>query len=293
MTADPTILLTNDDGIDAPGLAALHDRLSEVGTVRVVAPQGNRSASGRSLTISRAVERGERTIDIDFDAEAGHLTYEVPHEHHDRGYALEATPCDCAIVGIHAFETPDLVVSGCNTGANLGGHVLTRSGTVSAAIESAIAGVPAMAVSMDLLRRPDDMAPEDFATAADVAGELAEYALTEGVFDEADYLNVNVPNGESTVAGAEVTHPSDTYPLEGAGDGEGFEIRAQLLNRMTPEEAGEPAGTDRHALMSGKVSVSPLSVPRRPTTAPTLERFVDRLDASAAGGDAELAVFGE
>jgi 5'-nucleotidase len=273
MQDEPSILLTNDDGIDAPGMEVLYERLSRLGSVRVVAPHRDQSGSGRSLTINRARERG--AVDVAVDREAGEFSYEVPHEPHELGYALDATPCDCVILGVHAFETPDLVVSGPNAGLNLGGHVMTRSGTVSAAIEAAIADVPAIAVSMEH-REPAE--PDAFATAAAVTADLADHALGGDVFDMADYLNVNVPTPGTNIAGAELTRPAETYPLEGAGDGDRFEIRAELLDRSAGAVDAEVPGTDRHAVVRGRVSVSPLAVPRSPTAVPALEEFVDGFD---------------
>jgi len=288
MQDDPSILLTNDDGIDAPGMAALYERLSRLGSVRVVAPCRDQSGSGRSLSLARARERG--TAEVAVDREAGQFAYEVPHEPHEYGYALDATPCDCVILGLHAFETPDLVVSGCNAGLNLGGHVLTRSGTVSAAIEAAIADVPAIAVSMDHVRR-ESPGVEAFDTAAAVTADLAEHALDAGVFERADYLNVNVPGPGTELAGAAMTRPCDTYPLEGAGDEDRFEIRAELFDAAAAPADAEVAGTDRHAVTQGKVSVSPLTVPRSPTSVPELSEFV--ASAGSADRPAESALAGE
>ncbi|MEF8831842.1 MAG: 5'/3'-nucleotidase SurE, partial [Halobacteriales archaeon] len=103
---DPVILLTNDDGIDSPGLGALYDALSEVGEVTAVAPADDHSAVGRSIEQSASV----------FE--------------HELGYAVDGPPASCVVGGLEALlPDADLVVSGCNQGANLGAYVLGRSGT--------------------------------------------------------------------------------------------------------------------------------------------------------------------
>jgi len=122
------ILVTNDDGIHAPGIKALADALAKVGDVAVVAPDRERSAVGHALTLHhplRAVQLGPDMFSVD------------------------GTPTDCVNLGIHNLISfkPDLVVSGINRGGNLGDDV-TYSGTVSAALEAALMGIPAFAVSL-------------------------------------------------------------------------------------------------------------------------------------------------
>ena len=117
------VLLTNDDGIDETGLRALHEALSGVAEVTVVAPADDQSAVGRSLSSRVAVDRRET------------------------GYAVHGTPADCVVAGLQSLAPDvDLVVSGCNRGANLGQYTLGRSGTVSAAVEAAFFECPAIAV---------------------------------------------------------------------------------------------------------------------------------------------------
>lgn len=172
LDSDPHILLTNDDGIDAPGIRALHDALSAVGTVTVVAPDRNRSAVGRSLSYGRT--RSSRDDDdFSLDLETDSFTSPVPHTDHELGYAVDGTPCDCAIVGTNGLEPqPDIVVSGCNSGANLGAYVFSRSGTVSAAMEAAFLGTPSIAVSLDTLGYDRDLEPGDFERAGEITADL-------------------------------------------------------------------------------------------------------------------------
>ena len=186
------VLLTNDDGIEAEGLQTLRRALREVPGIElaVIAPDGNSSATARSITTRRPLWVEE----IDF----GDGSY---------GYATDGTPVDCvrfAKLGlIEGFEA-DVVVSGINHGSNLGDDI-TYSGTVAAAFEGLVLGLPAIAVSQQSQAREMDFrlgSKFDFRTAARftarVVEELSEVPLPEGTL-----LNINVPAGE--VSGVEVT----------------------------------------------------------------------------------------
>jgi 5'-nucleotidase len=160
----PVVVLTNDDGIHAPGLAALEKALAELGDVYVVAPEREQSACGHALTLHRplrALKMGERR------------------------FAVNGTPSDCANMAVLGFlpETPVLIVSGINHGANLGDDV-TYSGTVSAAMEGTILGVPSIAVSL--------VDGGDFEVAGRVARLIAMRVLVGGLPGNT-LLNVNVP----------------------------------------------------------------------------------------------------
>ncbi|GGL54117.1 5'/3'-nucleotidase SurE [Halocalculus aciditolerans] len=252
MTLD--ILLTNDDGIDSPGLHALDDALSEIGDVTVVAPAENKSATGRAL--SRDVAVTER----------------------ERGYAVDGTPADCVIVGVEAIgPRPDLVVAGCNAGANIGTYVLGRSGTVSAAVEAAFCDVPAIASSM-LLKSEDfqrTVEKDEYAAAADATRYLAEHAFDSGVFEEADYLNLNAPHPESDVRGMRVTAPASGYDMTANHQKGRISIDDRMWDRIDADAITDPEGTDRRAVVDGFLSVSPL-------TAPHSTSHHDHLDALVA-----------
>jgi 5'-nucleotidase len=165
----PVILATNDDGIHAPGLAALADALAELGEVYVVAPDREQSAVGHALTLHRPL-RVDRVG--------------------DRRFAVNGTPSDCVNLGVLGLlpEPPVLVVSGINHGSNLGDDV-TYSGTVSAAMEGTLLGVPSMAIS----QVEGDVA--GFEGAARVTQLVAARVLVEGL-PAKTLLNVNVPRGE-------------------------------------------------------------------------------------------------
>jgi 5'-nucleotidase len=259
LDSDPHVLLTNDDGIDAPGIRALYDALSSVGTVTVVAPDRNRSAVGRSLSYGRTSSDGD---DFTIDLEADAFTSPVPHTDHELGYAVDGTPCDCTIVGVNALERePDVVVSGCNSGANLGAYVFSRSGTVSAAMEAAFLETPSIAVSMDTLGYDRDLEPSDFERAGAVAADLVAGAPGTGLFDRVDYLNVNVPRPDRESDGYALTRPTEVYEMDAACENGQFQLTNRLWQQMANRDIPDPPDTDRHALLEDRVSISPLRVP--------------------------------
>ena len=254
---EPSILLTNDDGVEATGLRALADALADVGDVTVVAPAEDKSAVGRALS------------------------HDVTVHEHDMGYTIEGTPADCVVAGLSALvpET-DVVVAGCNQGANLGAYVLGRSGTVSAAVEATFFDVPALAVSMYVPVR-EDTAYTDLAVDGDAYAEaqratryLVDHAPDAGVFDQADYLNVNAPVAEWGPCDLVVTRPSETYLMDATREGTDVTLHDRVWERMAAGEIPDPEGTDRHAVADGHISVSPL-------TAPHTTEHHDALDALA------------
>jgi 5'-nucleotidase len=241
MTDAPEILVTNDDGIDAPGIRALADGLDDVGNVTVVAPTNDRSATGRAMS------------------------QEVAVEEHELGYSIDGTPADCVVAGLEALGPyPDVVVAGINDGANLGMYVLGRSGTVSAAVEAAFFGVPAIASSLYLSQEDFGTAldPEDFDAAVDATCYLVEHALDAGVFEHADYLNVNAPQPKAAHPDEmAVTRPSHGYDMTASRDGETITLHDRMWDRMEEGNIPDPPGTDRRAVVNGHVSVSPLTAP--------------------------------
>ncbi|MFB6082446.1 MAG: 5'/3'-nucleotidase SurE [Halanaeroarchaeum sp.] len=236
----PDILLTNDDGIESPGLRALAEGLSEVGDVTVVAPAENRSAVGRASSD------------------------EVTVTDHELGYAIDGTPVDCVVAGIEAIgPDPDIVVSGSNKGANLGMYVLGRSGTVGAAVEAAYFGVPAIATSLYLPgdRWQQETAVEEYREAVRATTYLVDHAFDDGVFEHADYLNVNAPAPENGETDMVVTRPSRAYDMSATRDGRRIRLQDRMWERMAEGALDDGPETDRRAVVDGKVSVSPLSVP--------------------------------
>jgi len=169
------ILVTNDDGVNAPGLLALRRALAEVGRVEVFAPERNWSAASRTRTFHKPLRVDEVRL---LDGSVGHVT--------------NGTPSDCVSLALLGLldVTPDLIVSGINDGLNLGRDV-SYSGTVAAAMEGVRAGVPAIAVSYDTVRDRTDT--PDYSTAAAFSARLAAFFLGEGEFPKGNVLNVNVP----------------------------------------------------------------------------------------------------
>jgi len=240
------VLLTNDDGISASGIHALYEALSTLADVTVVAPKEDQSAVGRQLS---------RRVTV---------------EEHELGYVVDGTPTDCVIAGVGALSLdPDLVVAGCNRGANLGHYVLGRSGTVSAAVEAAFLGLPAMAVSLyfpgtDVAYEEFEPDVGDYAEAARAARYLADHAFGAGVFQDADYLNVNapLPPEDDGHAEMETTRPSHVYDMDAEVDGDGgVRIVDRIWERMATGDIADPEGSDRRAVVEGRVSVSPLTAP--------------------------------
>ncbi|WP_136717839.1 5'/3'-nucleotidase SurE [Halorientalis salina] len=246
--ADLQILLTNDDGIESPGFRALYDALSEIADVTAVAPADDKSAVGRAMS------------------------HDVQVREHDLGYAIEGTPADCTVAGLEALVTDaDMVVAGCNRGANLGAYVLGRSGTVSAAVEAAFFDVPAIAVSLyvpvgeDTSYTDVDVGYEAYEHATAAARYLTEHAIDAGVFDHADYLNVNAPvpdpDGDGERPEMVVTEPSTAYLMTAVRDGAEISLEDGIWELMAEGDVPDPEGTDRRAVVDGKVSVSPLTAP--------------------------------
>jgi 5'-nucleotidase len=245
------VLLTNDDGIQASGLHAMRRalrRLTEV-EVAVIAPDANRSASARSITTRAPL-----------------WVEEIEFEDGSTGFATDGTPVDCvrfAALGLIEF-VPELIVSGINHGANLGDDI-TYSGTVAAALEGAVLGVPAIAVSQQSKKREMDFRlgrEFDFELAAtftaSLIGLLARQPMTPG-----GLLNINCPAmnaGEPN--GAEVTRLGkriyrDKLELEEEDDGTGGRRRRYRIYGDDPSYH-EEHGTDFAAIHAGKISVTPL-----------------------------------
>ncbi|PID60410.1 5'/3'-nucleotidase SurE [candidate division KSB3 bacterium] len=172
------ILLTNDDGIYADGIAVLYQALTQAGhQVHVAAPGSERSAAGHAITVADPLR----------------VSY-VELEGRIAGHAVDGTPVDCVKLALSSLlgARPDLVLSGINRGSNTGDHIL-YSGTVSAASEAAVSGLPAIAVSLEAPfdRRRDLMS---FSYAAQFAARLCETVFEQGGLPAGTLLNVNVPS---------------------------------------------------------------------------------------------------
>jgi 5'-nucleotidase len=230
----PNILVTNDDGIDAPGLRALVGALDGIATVYVVAPDRERSAAAQSLTLVEPV------------------FYRSVAE---REWAVEGTPTDAVILALNKLlpERPDLLLSGINNGGNLGENVY-YSGTVAAAMEGCINGIPACAISLTGKRKEPD-----FSGAAKFARALAELALKEPL-PKGVMLNANVPtnwNGD-----VRLTRQSPKITRNVLKEGTDPRGRTFVwLSEQKHIDESEP-DTDYAAIFAGSVSLTPLELDR-------------------------------
>ena len=227
------IMLTNDDGVHAPGLKMLFQQSLDLGKTVIVAPEHDNSAASHSLTMSRPLRVREIAENI---------------------YSINGTPTDCVTIGIGKIlpQKPDLVISGINPGPNLGDDV-SYSGTVSAAIESTMLGIPSIAVSLAA-----ESEPLHYGTAAAFVARLAKIILEKGL-PKNTLLNVNVPNTAS----------------EGI-DGVAFTRRGRRLYDDAIKETFDPWGrkhywigggtpsfdagedTDSAAISVNKISITPM-----------------------------------
>lgn len=239
------VLLTNDDGIEAEGLQTMRAALVGLEGVRlaVVAPDGNRSAMARSITTRRPL-----------------WVAETPFADGTVGYASDGTPVDCvrlATLGLVEDFYPDLVVSGINHGANLGDDI-TYSGTVAAALEGVVLGIPAIAVSQQSRARALDFRYDGgfgFETAAGFVARLVQ-RIEDVPLPASTLLNVNVPAGEP--GGVEVTSIGKRiYEDELKLEREEEHRRRYWIYGSDPGFHDEP-GTDLAAVAAGRIAVTPI-----------------------------------
>ena len=228
------LLLSNDDGYQAPGLIALAQSLSEIAKITVVAPHVDRSAASNSLTLQTPLRATQTESDW---------------------YKVDGTPTDCVHLGLTGLlkNEPDMVVSGINAGPNLGDDVI-YSGTVAAAIEGRHLGFPAVAVSINSFQA------EHFKTAAVVTKNIVQQ-LIDKPLPKDTILNVNVPDVPlADIRGLQTTRLGNRHKSEPAvidKDPRGKTI--YWVGAAGPEQDAGP-GTDFHAVSENYVSVSPIHV---------------------------------
>lgn len=230
------ILVTNDDGVYAPGLRQLAEAMKSLGEVIVVAPDRNRSGASCALTLDRPVRVMYLASDI---------------------ISVEGTPTDCVHLASTGLlpEKPDMVVSGINAGSNLGDDVF-YSGTVAAAMQGRFMGLPSVAISL----ASDDRTFQNYQTAAMIAAKLVKRA-SESQLPQDAILNVNVPDVElSAISGYEVTRLGARHmaePTVRQQDPRGNSV--YWIGLPGPEEDAGP-GTDFHAIRSSAVSITPIQL---------------------------------
>jgi 5'-nucleotidase len=244
------ILLTNDDGIDAPGIAALHGALDGLGEIFPVAPLTVQSASSHGITFNEPL-----------------MTQTVTVNERMSGVAVDGRPADCVSLALRtilpqqfgADGTVDLTISGMNVGANVGIHVL-YSGTVGAAVESAFLGVPAIAVSLKI----GDQARTCFDRAATIARTVIDRILdsADSGLDAHTVLNINIPLIESDDA---PMPPVRVVEMNIAPGSDAYERRVSPAGQVyywlagTNEFTHTAPDTDVEAVLDGCVTVTPLT----------------------------------
>lgn len=231
------ILLTNDDGIYSPGILELKRAMGPCGNVVVVAPDVQKSGVGHSITFSHPLRAREVYIDNEFI-----------------GYGVDGSPADCVKLAVREImeNKPDLIVSGINIGANVGINVL-YSGTVAAAIEGAILGVPSVAISLEVSKSPSDIYG-----AADISKDLVTHIFSKKI-PKGTLISINIPFvPKDQIKGIRLARQYsgefDEY-FDKRVDPRG-EAYYWLAGTGWPEK--QESGTDMHALKDGYITITPL-----------------------------------
>ncbi|MBS3794367.1 MAG: 5'/3'-nucleotidase SurE [Candidatus Thorarchaeota archaeon] len=239
------ICLTNDDGADHPGLLKLASSLSKLGTLTVIVPSNQRSATGKALTLNSPIRISEGILKDNYEM--------IKHS---------GLPADSVVLAKAFMTDIDLVVAGINGGANLGYQSMLTSGTVGAVFEGAIMGIPGIAFSMVV--EPHEWfnsqgVQEDYQKAAEIATGITEKVLSTGLPGGIDAINVNFPSEISDNTKTVVTKPAKAR------------IENELDRRIDPNgspyywlrgiPADAPAGTDAHeVLQNGNISIAPIII---------------------------------
>lgn len=228
------ILLSNDDGYLAPGLQALADALGEIAEITVVAPERNRSGASNSLTLDRPLSVKQASNGF---------------------YYVNGTPTDCVHIALTGLmqSMPDMVISGINDGANMGDDTI-YSGTVAAATEGYLLGIPSFAISMSQHQA------QHFATAATITKQLIQRYMRQPLL-ESSLLNINVPDVPlDQIKGQQITRLGKRHKAEPV-----IQLKTPRGETMywvgaagQPNDGGE--GTDFYAVSQGYVSISPIQV---------------------------------
>jgi 5'/3'-nucleotidase len=226
------ILISNDDGIDALGIKKLSEKLGEEHEIVVVAPSDEKSASSHSLTLNRPLSAEKRS---------------------NNSFAVNGTPADCVNLAINSIldRRPDLVVSGINLGANLGEDIF-YSGTVSAAMEGLLLGVPSIAFSFEMRDN------YDFTPAAEFAVKLVGYVQEKGIMKDT-VLNVNVPDEiiEREVV-YKITKQGRRFHTDAVKEGTGTSGEKVYVIGSGDLKIEEDIESDFYAVNNGYVSITPL-----------------------------------
>ena len=267
------ILLTNDDGIDSPGIAALHEAIEDLGEILTVAPLTAQSAASHGITYAEPLMADNVRVN-------GRLV----------GVAVDGRPADCVKVALstiwreHFGDTakPDLTISGLNVGANVGINII-YSGTVGAAMESAFLGVPAIAVSLHIGERPRTCYPR----AAEIARAVIDAVLAsaESGLDGHSVININIPRTEQADA---PMPPTRVVEMNAAPGADRYERRVSPAGRVYYWPVGTGMefthtgpDTDVEALLERCITVTPLSYVL--TDYARLQTWKERLETKESG----------
>jgi 5'-nucleotidase len=261
---DNLIMVTNDDGVTSPGITALADAVSELGSVMIIAPEAEQSAAGMSLTFHRPlrvtkVRVGKRVA-----------------------YAISGSPADSTMIGIHSIlpRRPDAVVSGINKGENLTIQDIFASGTVAAALSAALLGIPAIAFSMEIPQsrtivhgRKDP----NFAIPARIAAEILKEVLEHGLPRGADMLNVNFPWGTNWCTRVKITSLEARKWRDSVLEREDPRGRPYywLWGSRMPNFRKDSDAFAVHKLRA--ISISPLSLDFTPKSTPEFKKFESKI----------------
>jgi 5'-nucleotidase len=232
----PKILITNDDGIFAPGIYALWEAMQEVGQTTVVAPDTEKSAVGHAITLSDPlrVEGIHRTGGFE-------------------GFAVSGTPADCAKIAIRSLmdKKPDVLISGINRGANLGNNII-YSGTVSAATEGTMLGIPSVAISINSFNS------DEFRGAKETAIKVVHY-LTNNTLPSGTLLNVNVPYcPPEEIKGIKVTRQGNQYFQDDFDQRKDPRGRTYYWMKGKIVDDDQELYYDSKAVCDGYVSITPI-----------------------------------
>ena len=304
------ILLTNDDGIYAPGLWAAAQALARVGELFIVAPDREQSGVGSALTLHAPVKAtaiatdgrlGRAAVVAADTADASDAPVAGETLHPVTAFAVEGTPGDSCILGLEKLAGPvDLVVSGINSGSNLGWDVLV-SGTVGAAWQGYVRGYPTIAISVGSVQNPrfDGAAAllqtlaqrltarPAVAAATDAPAAAADIPAAAGASREPLLLNINVPSlPPELLAGIELTRPGGRSYGEAVRE-EGFGPQKRYwIARNRPVMADNGPGTDMHAVRNNRISLTPmhLNLGHQQQIPPLAELLADVLGERAGQG---------
>jgi len=235
MSHRPKILITNDDGIFAPGIYALWEAMSEIGDLTVVAPDSEKSAVGHAITLTDPIR-----------------VQEMNGKNGYSGFAVKGTPADCVKLACRALmkDPPDIVVSGINSGANIGNDII-YSGTVSAATEGTFLGIPSLAISLTSIKGGDMSAAQE--TSKQVVRKVLKHGLPSGIL-----LNVNIPHiPQNQIKGTRLTRQGNLVFKDKFEKRE--DPRGKYYYWMSGEHSEDKEeGTDGFAIKNGYISITPI-----------------------------------